>query len=90
MKYHGNVDLQQNYLKNAVIPLDTYFPVSPKVGQIVFKDRILYICVEITNGTPIWVPLTNEITAYTHIQSTSSAVWTINHPLYSARECYCI
>ena len=84
MKYHGNVDLQQNYLKNAVIPLDTYFPVSPKVGQIVFKDRILYICVEITNGTPIWVPLTNEITAYTHIQSTSSVVWTINHPLNTA------
>lgn len=81
MKYHGDVELQQNYLKNAVIPLDTYFPVSPKVGQIVFKDRILYICVQIVDNTPIWVPLTNEITAYTHIQSSSSTVWTVNHPL---------
>jgi hypothetical protein len=81
MKSYGNVNLQQNQLQNAVIPLDTYFPAVPKVGQIVFKDRILYICVEITNNTPIWVPMTNEITAYTHIQSSSSSLWTINHPL---------
>lgn len=84
MKFHGDVQLQQNFLKEAVIPLDSYFPVTPKVGQIVFKDRVLYICVEISAGTPIWVPLTNEITAFTHIQTTNSASWTINHPLNTA------
>lgn len=84
MKHYGEVDLQQNYLRDAVIPLDTYFPIVPVVGQIVFKDRILYICVEISSGLPIWVPLTNEITAYTHIQSTSAATWTVTHPLNTA------
>ena len=81
MKFYGEAHLQQNNLREAVIPLDTTFPVTPKVGQIVFKDRILYICVEINDGLPTWVPLTNEITSYTHIQATDAAVWTINHPL---------
>jgi hypothetical protein len=81
MKFYGEANLQKNYVRDAVIPLDVNFPVSPVAGQVVFKDRILYICVEVSNGVPIWVPLTNEITAYTHIQSTSSAAWTINHPL---------
>lgn len=81
MKFYGEAHLQQNNLRDAVIPLDSTFPILPKVGQIVFKDRILYICVEIVDNLPIWVPLTNEITAYTHIQSTSSSAWNINHPL---------
>lgn len=84
MKFYGDAELQQNYLKEAVIPLDTYFPVSPKVGQVVFKDKILYICVEINSGIPIWVPLTNQITAYTYIQSAASATWVIDHPLNTA------
>ena len=84
MKFYGDAHLQQNYLKEAVIPLDTTFPVVPVVGQIVFKDRILYICVDIQGGLPYWVPLTNEITAYTHIQSTDAAVWTVNHTLNTA------
>jgi hypothetical protein len=81
MKFYGEAHLQQNYIKDAVILLDTAFPQSPKVGQIVFKDRILYICVEITGGLPVWVPLTNEITAYTHVQGTAAPVWNITHPL---------
>jgi hypothetical protein len=84
MKFHGEANLQQNYLRDAVIPLYTAFPASPVAGQLTFKDRILYICVEIVSGNPVWVPLTNEITAYTHIQSSSSATWTINHTLNSA------
>lgn len=84
MKFYGEAHLQQNNLRDAVIPLDTSFPATPKVGQIVFKDRILYICVELNSEIPIWVPLTNEITAHTHVQTTSSAVWTINHPLNTA------
>jgi hypothetical protein len=84
MKFYGDAHLQQNYLKDAVIPLDTFFPVTPKVGQIVFKDRILYICVEIVSDLPTWVPLTNQLTAFTYIQSTDSSVWTVNHNMNSA------
>lgn len=81
MKFYGDAHLQQNYLKEAVIPLDTVFPVTPVVGQIVFKDSILYICVQINQGVPIWVPLTNEITAYTYIQSSAASTWIVDHPL---------
>lgn len=83
MKFYGEAHLQQNNLREAVIPLDTTFPVTPVVGQIVFKDRILYICVEIVQGLPTWVPLTNQITTYTFIQNTDAATWTINHNLNS-------
>jgi hypothetical protein len=81
MKFYGEAHLQQNNLREAVIPLDTTFPVTPVVGQIVFKDRILYICVEIVSGLPTWVPLTNQITTYTYIQNTDAATWTVNHNL---------
>lgn len=84
MKFYGEAHLQQNNLREAVIPLDTAFPISPKVGQIVFKDRILYICVEINSGIPVWCPLTNEVTCHTHIQATDSSVWTVTHPLNTA------
>lgn len=84
MKFYGNAQLQQNYVEDAVIPLDTAFPANPKVGQIVFKDRILYICVEINDSIPVWCPLTNEVTCYTHVQSTSASVWNITHPLNTA------
>ena len=39
MRHYGNINLQQNELQNAVLPIDTYFPVNPKVGQLVFKDK---------------------------------------------------
>lgn len=81
MKFYGEANLQQNNLRDAVIPLDTTFPAVPVVGQVVFKDRVLYICVEINSGLPVWVPLTKEITAYTHIQNTSASVWNISHNL---------
>lgn len=82
MKIHGNIELQQNLLKEAVLPLDAYFPVNPVVGQLVFNNRILYICVELLDGNlPVWAPLTQTITSYTHYQTTSSASWIINHTL---------
>lgn len=81
MKIHGNVNLVQNELQNVVMTLDTAFPVSPRVGQLVFKDKILYICISIEGGTPVWVPLTKEITSYTHIQTTASNTWTFSHNL---------
>lgn len=82
MKFFGDAHLQQNKLREAVIPLDTSFPTDPKVGQLAFTGRILYICVEImSDGMPVWVPMTQEITAFTFVQSTSSSTWVINHNL---------
>lgn len=94
MKVFGNVSLQQEggqannalagdgsaQLRNVVIQTLSAFPASPKVGQIAFVNSIVYICV--TAGVlPVWVPLTNEITAYTHTQDTPAATWNITHGL---------
>jgi len=95
MKFYGNAHLQQNLIQDGVIPLDSAFPAAPRVGQVVFKDRILYICVEIQGGTqvankppgviqgglPVWVPLTNEVTVHNHIQTAPAAAWSISHNL---------
>ena len=80
MRHYGNINLQQNELQNAVLPIDTYFPTNPKVGQLVFKDKVLYICVEIQNQLPIWTPLTNQIDAFIFTQTTPAAT-TINQPV---------
>ena len=79
MKFYGDANLQQNELQNAVLPIETAFPVSPKVGQFAFVNSIVYICVSIAGDLPVWVPMTREITAFTHGQASAAATWTINH-----------
>lgn len=81
MKFYGEANLQQNFLKQAVLPLDESFPATPVAGQLVFKSSILYICISITDNLPVWAPLTKELTSYTHTQATASSTWTINHGL---------
>lgn len=81
MKFYGDANLQQNELQNAVLPIETAFPVNPKVGQLAFVNSTVYICVAIGNNLPVWVPMTREITAYTYTQDTVSQTWTISHNL---------
>ena len=83
MKHYGNINLNQNELQFAVLPIDNYFPANPKVGQLVFKAKVLYICVEIQDDLPVWAPLTQEINTYIHNQNTGSATWNITHTLNS-------
>jgi len=84
MKFHGEANLQQNFLRNAVIPLDEDFPTTPVVGQLVFTQGILYICVQIVDDLPYWVPLTQVITSFVHYQDSASASWEIEHNLNSS------
>jgi hypothetical protein len=81
MKVYGNVHFNQNYVEQMAIKLDTAFPASPVVGQLVFKSGILYICLEINDSVPVWCPLTNMISSHTHIQSNSASTWTVSHDL---------
>lgn len=81
MKFYGHANLQQNELQNAVLTTLTQFPADPKVGQIAFLNRIVYICVQVTPAPAVWVPLTNEITAYTHTQESAAQVWNVTHGL---------
>lgn len=81
MRSYGHLNLQDNELQQAVLQVEANFPAVPTVGRLVFKDLVLYICIEINSGTPVWIPLTNEIDSYEHIQSGSSNQWLVNHNL---------
>lgn len=80
MRSYGDLNLQKNELQNAVLSTLSTFPSDPKVGQVAFVNSIVYICVNIDND-PVWVPLTREITAYTHTQATALQTWNITHNL---------
>jgi hypothetical protein len=81
MRHFGNVNLQQNQLQNAVLPLVQSFPSTPKVGQIAFINKIVYICIQDTPAPAVWIPLTREITVYTHAQESASMTWNVQHDL---------
>lgn len=84
MKFYGDITLNQNEIQQAVLPTEYDWPVSPKVGQILFKDKVVYICVQISGGLPVWVPLTREVEMYVHIQDVAAATWNITHDLNTA------
>jgi hypothetical protein len=80
MKFYGHADLQKNQIQNAALQTLSSFPSVPVVGQIAFVNSIVYICVT-AGSLPIWVPLTREITAYTHTQASAASTWSITHGL---------
>jgi hypothetical protein len=80
MKFYGHADLHQNELQNAALTTLTTFPSTPVVGQLVFVNSVVYICVT-AGELPVWVPLTREITAYTHSQPVAATTWNITHDL---------
>jgi hypothetical protein len=81
MRSFGHINMQQNELQESVIQVETNFPALPVPGRLVFKNQILYICISIATGTPVWIPLTNEIESFEYVQSASSDSWTITHNL---------
>ena len=81
MRSYGHLNMQQNELQQAVLQVEQNFPATPVQGRIVFKDSIVYICIDIAQGTPVWIPLTNEIDSYTHVQSGSANTWYVTHNL---------
>ena len=83
MKIYGNVNFQQNAVKQLALSVETEFPDQPVVGRVVFKNKVVYICVDLAGGVPAWVPLTNEIDTYIHNQGNPSATWTFQHNLNS-------
>lgn len=81
MKFYGDANLQKNELQNAVLTTLNAFPSEPKVGQLAFLNSRVYICVQISPAPAVWVPLTQEITAYNHTQASAASTWNINHGL---------
>lgn len=80
MKFYGHADLQKNQLQNAALQTTPTFPAEPVVGMLAFVNSIVYICVG-DGQLPVWVPLTREITAYTHVQGESALTWNVTHGL---------
>lgn len=81
MKFYGNIDLTDNEMQQMVLATETNFPEVPKVGRIVFKDKRVYICLDLIAGVPAWVPLTNEIDSFIHTQVTPALTWAVSHNL---------
>lgn len=84
MKLHGNLDLQGNELRRAVLPTEVNFPTDGKAGQFCFRNKAVYMCVEVVAGIQAWVPLTSSIDTYIHDQTVPALEWTINHNLDSS------
>jgi hypothetical protein len=80
MKFYGHADLSKNEIQNAALTTLSTFPSLPVVGMLAFVNSIVYICVT-AGSLPVWVPLTREITAYTHTQDTESSTWSVTHDL---------
>lgn len=78
MKLFGDLDFNHGQILRAVIETVTEFPSSPQPGELVFKDKKLYLCTEI-QGAPTWVPLTNEVDIQVFRQLTAQTVWEIDY-----------
>lgn len=81
MKIYGTTDFNNSLLQKLVLDIETNFPTSPTLGRVVFKDKRLYICVQLQSGIPFWCPLTNEIDTYLHAQTEQATVWNVVHNL---------
>jgi hypothetical protein len=81
MDIHGDLDLRQNGLRNAVLPPELNFPAVPKPGLLVFKDKVLYICTDTVDGLPVWVPMTKPLQMVRFTQATPQIEWQITHGL---------
>lgn len=81
MDIYGEVDLKNAELTNFVLKPESDFPITPKAGRFLFKNKRLMFCVEVENGLPVWIPLSSEVNMYVHSQATASDYWIINHGL---------
>lgn len=79
MRVVGDLDLGGNTLYGVTIENTDNYPVSPKPGRFIFKDKRAMMCVEISGGIPVWVPLSQEISMKVHMQTTPSNTWVIAH-----------
>lgn len=57
------------------------FPVDPQPGELLFKDKRVYICVEVANGLPFWVQLTSELNTVRFDITTPALEWNLQHNL---------
>lgn len=81
MRHAGNIDMQNNMLKNVVFEQLSGYPNNPKIGSFALIEKRLMTCVEFTDGAPLWIPLSQELDTHVHSQDVDSDTWIINHNL---------
>ena len=75
----GNFNLRGNEIQQAVMQTETEFPPTTSAGRLLFKDKRVFIAMEIVGGAAVWIPLTNELDTYVHVEATAALSWSINH-----------
>lgn len=81
-QHHGSNDFQGNLLQNMTMEHVESFPINPVIGSFIFKDKRVMVCVDVASA-PVWIPLTQELNTYVHVQETASLSWTIQHNMNS-------
>ena len=81
-KHMGGLDLLGNFLENVTLPMVSEWPLEPKVGTFIFKDKRVMICLELADA-PIWIPMTQELNTYIFDQQEPSVEWTVTHNMNS-------
>ncbi|MNQ37448.1 hypothetical protein D3C85_509890 [compost metagenome] len=84
MQINGNLDLMGNYLKNLALEPVESWPLEPKPGTFIFKGKRIFVCLEISDGVPVWLPMSSELQTHVHDQFVASTTWEIDHQLQTA------
>lgn len=84
MQINGNLDLMGNVLKNVALEPVESWPLEPKPGSFIFKSKRIFICLEIVDGVPVWLPMSTELQTHVHDQFVASSTWEIDHSLQTA------
>lgn len=82
----SNFNMSQN--STVRVAACNEFPASPEVGELCFKNGILWIYSQAGGGALTWYPLTNVQNSYTHVQSTPSSVWNVAHNMNTTNYVY--
>lgn len=94
MDIYGDLDFKEagQLIAAALKPEDTnqfpdvaagYALDAIQQGRLAFFNSRVWIAVEFVSGVATWIPITNEINAWIHVQADASDTWTINHNLQS-------
>lgn len=81
MDVNGDLDLQGNMLKNFAFEEIHAWPEQPRVGTFIFKDKRLYVCVNLATAVPVWLPISSELYTHIHNQNFTADEWEIEHEL---------
>lgn len=82
MQINGDIGIAGFITKAAFTPLDEW-PSTPKPGTFIFKPPRVYVCLEIADNVPVWLPISSDLQTYMHDQFVAETEWVINHTLNS-------